>query len=90
MKKEEMKVYQLKYMHERFGAIQAEGINLFSTLDKVYEYCELTWGLKKEDFDEITGYTGYAEREEEEGIYDYWFISEVVLDEDLEKLKAQK
>lgn len=78
-----MKVYKLEYSYDMFmdGRV-ASGVHLFSSLDKLYKFCELQYGKKKEDFtDGCVCYNDVGEWDTE-----CWYISEVVLDKDLEML----
>ena len=81
-----MKIYKLEYSYDMYiDGRMAEGVHLFSTLDNLYEFCELHYGKKREDFDE----NGYAENDVGEWDTECWCISEVSLDEDLEKARME-
>ena len=85
-----MKIYKLEYSLDQFmdGRME-EGVHLFSTLDKLFQFAELYYGKKKEDFGEYNGtYSCVADVNEWDT--ESWYISEVFVDEDLEKVLEEK
>ena len=86
-----MKIYKLSYSLDAYldGRL-AEGTHLFSTLDKLFQFSELHYGKKKEDFKDNEDGTYLCENDIGEWDSEEWHVSEVILDEDLEKALTEK
>lgn len=86
-----MKIYKLEYAYDMYiDGRMAEGVHLFSSLDKLFQFAELHYGKKKEDFEDNGNGNYYAENDVGEWDSESWFVSEVILDEDLEKALEEK
>lgn len=82
-----MKIYKLKYSYDKFmDGRMAEGMHLFSTLDKLFQFAELHYGKKREDFEDNGDGNYYASNDVGEWDSEEWYVSEVILDKDLDKL----
>lgn len=86
-----MKIYKLEYSYDMFmdGRV-GEGIHLFSTLDKLFQFAELLYGKKREDFEDNGDGTYYASNDVGQWDSEEWHVTEVALDEDLEILLKSK
>lgn len=86
-----MKIYKLEYSYDMFmdGRV-GEGVHLFSTLDKLFQFAELHYGKKREDFEDNGNGTYYASNDVGQWDSEEWYVSEVALDEDLEILLKSK
>ena len=86
-----MKIYKLEYAYDMYvdGRVK-EGLHLFSTLDKLFQFAELQYGKKREDFENCGNGKYYAENDVGEWDSETWNISEVTLDEDLEKIMEKQ
>lgn len=83
-----MKIYKLEYAYDEFmDGRMAEGVHLFSTLDNAFRFCELHYEKKKEEFTEENDYFYCGSNGEWHS--ETWYISEVVLDQDLDLYKAR-
>ena len=82
-----MKIYKLEYSYDALmdGRL-AEGVHLFSTLDKLFQFAELKYDKKREDFEDNGNGNYYTGNDVGEWNTETWYISEVILDEDLEKV----
>ena len=86
-----MKIYKLEYSYDMYiDGRMAEGVHLFSTLDKLFQFAELDYGKRREDFTDNGNGNYYAENNVGEWDTECWCISEVILDEDLEKALAER
>ena len=86
-----MKIYKLEYAYDMYiDGRMAEGVHLFSTLDKLFQFAELHYGKKKEDFEDNEDGTYYCYNDVSKWDSETWFVSEVILDEDLEKALEEK
>lgn len=82
-----MKIYKLEYAYDMFiDGRMAEGIHLFSSLDKLFQYAELAYGKKREDFEDCENGTYYCENDVGEWDSETWHVSEVLLDTDLDEI----
>jgi len=86
-----MKIYKLEYSYDMFmdGRV-GEGIHLFSTLDKLFQFAELHYGKKREDFEDNGNGTYYASNDVDQWDSEEWYVSEVALDTDLEAVLEAK
>ena len=86
-----MNIYKLEYSYDMFmDGRMGEGVHLFSTLDKLFQFAELHYGKKREDFEDNGNGNYYASNDVGKWDSEEWYVSEVTLDEDLETiLKTQ-
>lgn len=85
-----MKIYKLEYAYDMYmDGRMAEGVHLFSTLDKLFQFVELHYDKKREDFEYNENGTYWCENDVGEWDTETWFVSEVVIDEDLDKALAE-
>jgi len=86
-----MKIYKLEYSYDQYiDGRMASGTHLFSTLDKLFQFAELHYGKKREDFTENENGTYFAENDVGEWDTETWFVSQVILDEDLDKALVER
>lgn len=82
-----MKIYKLEYSYDMYmDGRMAEGVHLFSTLEKLFQFCELHYEKKREDFEHDGNGNYFCENDVGEWDTETWYVSEVTVDEDLDIL----
>ena len=86
-----MIIYKLEYSYDAYidGRL-AGGTHLFSTLDNLFQFAELHYEKKREDFEDYGNGTYGCSNDVGEWDTEEWFVSEVLVDDDLEKLLKEK